>query len=156
MKPKEQEKNCSIKEWISVLAVVLGLWLSAWTWYITEQNKLLADEYKRKEERYIHLLDALRGFYTGSEDKQKNIEFLKQVDLCWLYCPDDVIRKAYGFIELMKPEVKASYNNNNELQRKQKEAVGELVLAIRKDLLEKTPVEKTTLKQEDFQMLNPS
>ena len=59
-------------------------------WYANERRKRAWEEYERKEQNYIALLRASRGFYIDTQDTAKKAEFLDQVNLCWLYCPDGV------------------------------------------------------------------
>lgn len=106
-------------------SVVVG----AAAWLANEWRRRSIDDFKRKEERYIQLLNALNGFYVGADDRlrEKAAElkqnFIDQVKLCWLYCPDDVIRKANAFLTSVE-----NSSSGKEL------LAGELFLAIRKDL----------------------
>lgn len=116
------------------------------TLFINERNKRNQQEYKRKEERYIELVNALRGFYVESIDQEKREEFLRQVNLSWLYCPDEVIQTAYNFLMMV--------HTDQEHQDAEKEkAVGEFILAVRMDLIGRKPVKSTSLKPEDFKHL---
>ena len=115
-------------------------------WYFNERSKRIQQEYERKEESYKELLRTLRGFYVAGHDTQLKSEFLHQVNLCWLYAPDEVIKKAYNFLSLVHTGVTAT-NDKKEL------AVGELVTEIRKDLISRNIVSKSKLKPEDFKHL---
>lgn len=115
-------------------------------WWINEQRKLAWEQYERKEQRYRELLRTLRGFYTEGQDRELKQAFLDQINECWLYCPDDVIRKAYTFLST----VRTGAGSTDELKAM---SCGELVLAVRKDLLSRTPVRKTELSAHDFQHL---
>jgi Pyruvate/2-oxoacid:ferredoxin oxidoreductase delta subunit len=116
------------------------------TLFLNERSKRVNEEYKRKEERYTELLNALRGFYVDSLDKDMRENFLRQVNLCWLYCPDEVIQKAYKFLSMVHTNQKYSDPNKEE-------SVGEFILAIRKDMFNRTPVRNTYLIAEDFKHL---
>lgn len=126
----------------AVIALVAGLI----TLFINERNKRSEQEYKRKEERYIELVNALRGFYIDSFDKEKRENFLRQVNLCWLYCPDEVIQTAYSFLMMV-------HTCQNQQDADKEKAVGEFMLAVRMDLIGRTPVKSTSLKPEDFKHL---
>jgi hypothetical protein len=69
-------------------------------WFVNEWRKRIADQYQRKEANYKELLRSLRGFYVGvPKADELKLEFLNQLNLSWLYCPDEVIRKGYAFLD---------------------------------------------------------
>jgi hypothetical protein len=111
-----------------------------------ERSKRIYEEYKRKEERYSELIRSLRGFYVDSFSKELRDQFLNQLNLCWMYCPDEVVHKAYKFLLMVHTDKKFS---DYEKER----AVGELIFAIRKDLINRKLLRKTELKPEDFKHL---
>lgn len=118
-------------------------------WFLNEKKKRIYEEYKRKEERYMVLLNSLEGFYVESCNVEKIGDFLRQLRLCWLYCPDDVIRKANSFL-------KTVISNHCTSDTEKEDAIGELVLAMRKDLLRKKPVKRTSLVPKDFKLFTPN
>ena len=63
-----------------------------------------------------------------------------------MYCPDEVIYKAYGFIDSVHTDKQSS---DEEKER----ALGELILAIRKDLIGNKVLSKTALTPGDFRVL---
>jgi hypothetical protein len=91
-------KQSTIDALISVGGVVLTLLGGIVTWALNERSKRIHEEYKWKEERYSGLIRSFRGFYVNLLSKELREGFLKQLNLCWMYCPDNVIRKAYGFL----------------------------------------------------------
>ena len=131
---------------IPVIGVILTLIGGFVTWYLNEQSKRSYEEYKRKEERYAALIRSLRGFYVDSFSKELRDEFLNQLNLCWMYCPDEVIHKAYKFLVMVHTGKKYS-------EGEKEKAVGEFILAIRRDLINRKPLSKTELKPEDFKHL---
>jgi len=128
---------------IPVIGAVIAFVSGLVTWYLNERSKRIYEEYKRKEEKYSGLIRSLRGFYVDSFNKELRTEFLNQLNLCWMYCPDEVIRKAYNFLLLVHTDQKHS-------DEEKEKAVGELMLAIRKDLISRKPLGKTNFKPEDF------
>ena len=66
-----------------------------------------------------------------SADPDKSLqdreEFLHQLDLCWLYCPPEVVRAGYDFLD----NVKVGARPDPEQLRK---SSGALIMSIRKDL----------------------
>ena len=114
------------------------------TWFFNEQSKRSDDIYKQKDTRYLELIASLKNFYVESptpepgdyelsakklKNKELTTEFLNQIHLCWLYCSDDVIRKAHAF--LLSAQVDKDHSHVHiETER----AAGELMLAIRRDM----------------------
>ena len=131
---------------IPIIGGVLALIGGFVTWYLNERSKRVYEEYKRKEEKYSELIRSLRGFYVDSSSKELTTEFLNQLNLCWMYCPDEVIHKAYNFLFMVHTDQKHSDEDREK-------AVGEFILAIRKDLISRKPLRKTNLKPEDFKHL---
>ena len=123
----------------SIVVVVLG-------WYLNEQSKKKWEAYKRKEDNYKELIRTLRGFYIDKPSKELKEEFLYQVNLCWLYSPDEVIKAAYGFLDT----VHAGVTSTDAVKEK---AVSSLVLAMREDILSGKTIDKTELTAGDFKHL---
>ncbi|NCS68081.1 hypothetical protein GW777_06900 [Candidatus Peregrinibacteria bacterium] len=131
---------------IPIIGAVIVFVSGLVTWYLNERSKRIYEEYKRKEDKYSALIRSLRGFYVDSFNKELQTEFLNQLNLCWMYCPDEVIHKAYNFLLMVHTAQKYS-------DEEKEKAVGELILTIRKDLISKKPLVKTNLKPEDFRYL---
>lgn len=131
-----------------------ALVILAISWLLNEWSKRRHENYIRKEQKYTALLKSLKGFYVHSQSRELREEFIDQINQCWLYCPDEVIQKAYAFLEKVHTDVKFS-----DLEKEK--SLGELVLAIRKDLYTQYPFKnffkdlfkKTKLKPEDFKHL---
>lgn len=131
-----------------VLTLVSAILVAAVTWLLNESSKRKHNDYIRKEERYAALLDNLKGFYVNSQNKQQTDEFIRELNRCWLYCPDIVIKKGYTFLEKVHTDTKYS-DKAKEL------AVGEFIIEIRKDLLPKRfgLFKRTRLDASDFKHL---
>jgi len=117
-------------------------------WGANEWRKSALSERERREERYRRILESSRGFQEGAPDSQKT-EFLQEVDLCWLYCGDDVIKAMYAFLDSV-----TTGSNSTATQRD--ETFKRLVLAMRNDLWSVWPVRTTKLTAADFRMFKPS
>lgn len=116
-------------------------------WYFNEWRKRLADQYQRKEAHYKDMLRALRGFYIGAENSQAlRADFVNQLNLCWLYCPDEVIQKGYAFLDTVHIEQVCS-------NKRMEEALGAFVATVRQDLLSRNLVRKTKLEGKNFKHL---
>jgi len=131
---------------MSVIGVIITFVSGFVIWYLNEQSKRIYEEYKRKEKRYSELIKSLKGFYISSFNKELREEFLNQLNLCWMYCPDEVIYKAYRFLSMVHTGKKYS-------DEEKEKAVGDFMLAIRKDLINREPLKQTELKPEDFKHL---
>lgn len=112
-------------------------------WLANEWRKREADNFARREENYKALLSALASFHVGGSSEGR-AEFLRQVQIGWLYCPDDVIKKAYAFLNA----VQGGFNGT---QDQRDDAARELVVAIRKDMM--PWYRRTDLRPKDFQLL---
>ena len=115
-------------------------------WLANEHQKRKVEQYQRKEAQYKELVSALNAFYTGAASTDGQGKFLSELNRCWLYCPDAVIKKAYGFLETVHPETSGS-------QEQKQHAMGDLVLALRKDLLSGKYAKSTKLQAGDFKHL---
>lgn len=113
-------------------------------WFTNEWRKRAADQYQRKEANYKELIRSLRGFYVGAANADElKLEFLNQLNMSWLYCPDEVIRKGYAFLETVHAQ-QAKSDEEKQL------AFGAFVAAIREDLLSRKLVHATSLSAKDF------
>ncbi|MBI4216530.1 MAG: hypothetical protein HY687_03990 [Chloroflexi bacterium] len=121
---------------------------------MNERSKRLDEEYKRKEQRYSELIASLQGFTVAlmkadsQTSKQMRANFLHQLNLCWMYCPDEVIRKAYHFLATVREGTTYKEDERGK-------AAGEFLLSIRSDLIGRKPLRKTELKPDDFELLAP-
>lgn len=139
-------EQATINILIPVVGVIFTLIGGFVTWYLNERSKRIFEEYRRKEERYSELIKSLRGFYVDSFSKELRNQFVNQLNLCWMYCPDEVIHNAYKFLFMVHTDKKCSDDDKEK-------AVGEFMLAIRKDLINRKPLRKTKLNPEDFKHL---
>lgn len=134
---------------LDFLKFFLPLAGAASAWFLNERSKRAAEEYERKEKKYAALTEGLQGFYESAESpeaKKHKARFLEELNKSWLYCPDDVIQKAYAFLATVHTDAAA------DAEQKQ-QAVGEFMLAIRKDLLSRKAVRKTKLTPRNFKHL---
>src|SRR5690625_7385319 len=113
---------------------VIPLMVTVIAWLVNEWRKRVADQYQRKEESYKKLIHSLRGFYEepdndqGSNNNSLVSDFLEEINITWLYCPDDVILKGYAFLETVQTK------HSHEDKDKEKD-MGEIILAIRQNQL---------------------
>ena len=86
---------------------------------------------KQKERRYRAFLESIRGFYASSQSTNEKERFLLELRLAWLYCPDDVIKAGYAFLDTV------SVGANCSDQEKER-ALARFELSLRKDIHRKT------------------
>ena len=82
---------------------------------------------KKQEERYVAFLESLVGFSSYTNDSNAKDEFINQLNLAWLYCPDHILHKCYEFTNAVHGDTQTS--NNYRLR-----IVSELVLCLRMEL----------------------
>ena len=117
-------------------------------WFTNEWRKRVADQYHRKEANYQELLRSLRGFYAEHTDARVlKLEFLNQLNIAWLYCPDHIIRKGYAFLETVS-------SSQAHTAGQQEKAMGEFVAVIRQDILSRKLVRRSSLSAADFKHLD--
>ena len=117
-------------------------------WFLNEWAKRDFAQRQKKEENYRKLLLHLRYFYRNIDNAGitgYDIDFIEEMSICWLYSSDDVIKKGNMFLETVK-------DNSNVSNKDKKEAMGNLVAAIRKDNLHwsLSKWKKTELTGNDF------
>ena len=123
--------------------------IAVMAWSLNESAKLEWAQYTRKEESYRRLLESSRGFYSSTRSAQMRQDFLNELNQCWLYAPDEVIKKGYSFIETV-------HKGSGKTEEEQKRAMAEFVVAIRKDMLSRTAIKDTMLQPKDFRHLKPT
>ena len=122
-------------EFLAIFIPALG---AIWIWHKNQSNQREWEQYKRREERYRQLITTSSGFHVHGADLDKMQAFLDQLDLCWLYAPDSVIRKAYDFLETVHT---GSQTTNEDRET----ALGILMVTIRKDMLSGSYPRQTAL-----------
>jgi hypothetical protein len=126
---------------ISLVAGVVGSYL---TYYFTNKSKRNDAIIKYKEEKYSKLLLKLQGFVGVTTNGKTKREFFEEQYQSWLYCSDEVVHAMNHMVNLViENHDKAP---NPEEGRK---AVGNIVLAMRKDLLGKTSLDYKAFRYTD-------
>ena len=118
---------------LSLVAGVVGSYL---TYYFTNKSKRNEAITKFKEQKYTHLLLKLQGFIGVTTNAKMKREFFEEQYQSWLYCSDEVVDALNHMVNLIK-ESHGKAPNPEEGKR----AVGNIVLAMRKDLLGKTKLD---------------
>ncbi len=116
---------------ITVACILVPLAVGIIAWWLNERSKLKWEKQIRKEDRYLGFLEAVHGFYVTSNDKERKEQFIRELRLAWLYCPDDVITAGNAFLDTVAIGVQFSDENKEH-------ALAEFVIALRRDLHGKT------------------
>jgi hypothetical protein len=84
---------------VPALTITAPLIVAWFTWLSTERSKLRWESYELERARYEALLNSVDGLFVGTRDRALAAEFVRQLRLCSLYCPDDVVRAANAFTD---------------------------------------------------------
>jgi hypothetical protein len=131
----------SILAFIPLLTAVAGAFLG---YFLTSRAKRDETIQRFKEEKYAKLLVKLQGFVGTTTSGQLKKEFFEEQYQAWLYASDDVVEALNKMVRLVIDSRGAT--PDREVGRR---AVGEIVLAMRRDLLKKTRLDYT-----DFQYVD--
>lgn len=123
-----------MKEWLIAFVPLLSAALGAFFAYIfTSRSKREESIVRFKEEKYAKLLIKLQGFVGATASAKLKREFFEEQYQAWLYASDEVVERLNAMVHLVinsrgsAPDPDAG-----------RKAVGEIVLAMRRDLLRKT------------------
>ena len=122
------------EEWFIALVPVASAAVGALLAYFFAMHAKREESILRvKEEKYARLLVKLQGFVGTTASSQLKREFFEELYQSWLYASDRVVVSLNQMVHL----VIESHGDmpNREAGRK---AVGEIVLAMRRDLLRET------------------
>jgi hypothetical protein len=124
-----------ISAFSSIIGGLIGSYL---TYYFNVKAKKNEAMLHFKEEKYSQLIVLLQGFVgqTVSSDLKK--AFFKEQYKSWLYCSDEVVITINKMISLIKRA-----NGNSPNPHEGQKVIGDIVLAMRKDLRGKTNLNNT-------------
>ena len=90
-----------MEDWLKIVIPLAGIIVplsgGIFAWWLSEHSKLKWEKQIRKEDRYLGFLEAMHGFYVTSNDKEEKEQFIQELRLAWLYCPDEVITAGNRF-----------------------------------------------------------
>lgn len=124
-----------------LIPIIIAIVSSYMTYFFTVKQKKTETILKFKEEQYTHLIVFLQGFMEGTTSGELKKKFLEESYKSWLYCSDDVAKAIDNFIEFVvssSPNIPDAETGRN--------AVGKIVLEMRKDLLGKTKLTQNNFK----------
>jgi hypothetical protein len=135
----------------ALIAGGFALGVAVLGWLLGESGRRRESEYKSRAQRYERLLVLLRGFHETTFSPAQIQEFTDEMNLCWLYCPDEVIAAAYRFVASV--ETGAGTTSG---QRQM--AAGEFIAAMRRDIFRRALLPawgRTKLEGTDWRSLGP-
>lgn len=122
-----------LKTLLPVFTLIIG---SALTYNYGVRSKKSEAALKYKEEQYSKLLVKLQGFVGLTANAKTKKEFFEEQYKSWLYCSDEVIEAINEMVNLIKE------NRGKEPDPvKGRQVVGNIVVAMRKDLYGKTKLD---------------
>ena len=117
-------------DWFDVLKISVPVAVAVTGLLGNEYFKRKWEKYKRKEERYVAMLESLKGFGVKADartaEKDKN-EFIQKLNTAHLYCPDHVINAAYEFLSSV-------HVGANKTEDEKQQVLKKFVLEISRDL----------------------
>jgi hypothetical protein len=134
-----------MKEWLIALVPLLSAAIGAFLAYLFSSAQKRDESIIRfKEEKYAKLLVRLQGFVGATTSGQLKKEFFEEQYQSWLYASDEVVESLNAMVRLVIENRGAM--PDPEAGRK---AVGNIVLAMRRDLLQKTDLDYTAFRYID-------
>lgn len=134
-----------MKEWLIALIPLVSAAVGALLTYLyTSRSKREETIVRFKEEKYAKLLVKLQGFVGSTTSPKLKREFFEEQYQSWLYASDEVIKAINDMVQIVI-DGKGSQPDPEVGNR----AVGEIVLAMRRDLLHKTDLDYTAFRYTD-------
>lgn len=99
---------------------------------------------KFKQEKYAKLLVKLQGFVGTTTSAQLKREFFEEQYQAWLYSSDEVVEALNKMVQLI---IDSRGKQPDPLAGRK--AVGEIVVAMRRDLLKKTNLDYSAFRYTD-------
>jgi len=146
---EEIGENILMNSIVEIAKYILPVLSAALIWLLNERSKRKSEQYQRREIRYSALINSIDGFYVESTNRNKKQDFLNELNQCWLYCPDIVIKKAYHFLDTVRV-------GNQFSEEEREKALGDLMTEIRIDLARNKSFIKTKLNSKDFRIIATS
>lgn len=115
---------------LPIITLILGAVL---TYLFTMKAKRDEAAFRHKEEQYSKLLVKLQGFVGTTANAQTKRDFFEEQYKGWLYCSDEVVEAINHMVRLV-----IDSKGDAPSPEEGRKAVGNIVVAMRKDLRGKT------------------
>jgi len=119
-----------VTSFLALTSAFIGGFVS---YYFTSKSKKLEAIIRFREEKYSNLLILLQGFVGNTVSYDTKKKFFEEQYKSWVYCSDEVVLAINNLVQLVI-DLKGKDPNPEEGRK----AIGDIVLAMRKDLLGKT------------------
>ena len=134
-----------MKEWLIAFVPVLSATLGAFLAYLFSSRAKRDESIIRfKEEKYAKLLIKLQGFVGSTVSAQLKREFFEEQYQSWLYASDEVVEAINRLVAIV-----IESRGNNPDPAEGRKAVGQIVAAMRRDLLKKTSLDYSAFRYTD-------
>lgn len=134
-----------MKEWLIALVPLVSAALGAFLGFLfTSRSKRDEAMLRFKEEKYTKLLIKLQGFVGSTTSAQTKREFFEEQYQSWLYASDAVVKSINELVHLV-----AEHRGADPSPEQGRKVIGEIVLAMRRDLLQKTNLDYTAFRYTD-------
>jgi len=117
----------------SILALVSAIVGGFVSYYFASKSKKFEAVLKFREEKYSNLLILLQGFAGESANYETKKRFFDEQYKSWIYSSDEVVIAINNLVKLVIDS--KGQEPDHDAGRK---AIGDIVIAMRKDLLGKT------------------
>lgn len=128
-----------------LLPIIAAILSSYMTYYFSILLKRKEAITKFKEEKYINLILSLQGFIGKTASDELKKKFFEEQYKSWLYSSDDVVIAINNLIKM----IIESAGKKPDPDRG-REAIGKIILAMRKDLLGKTKLDHASFGYTDI------
>ncbi|MEO7976503.1 hypothetical protein [Flavobacterium sp.] len=119
------------------------------TFYFASKSKKEEAIIKFREEKYSNLLILLKGFVGETANSETKLKFFDEQYKSWIYSSDEVIVAINNLVQLIIDQDGKVPN-----VEKGREAIGNIVLAMRKDLLKNTSLTDKDFRYTDVRIRN--
>jgi len=128
----------------AILSILTAIASSYLTYFFASRSKREESILKYKEEKYANLLVLLQGFVGSTATSETKRKFFEEQYRSWIYSSDEVVKAINEMVKLVIDS--KGKEPDPELGRK---VVGNIVLAMRKDLNGKTNLNYTDFRYTD-------
>lgn len=116
-----------------IFPIITAILSSYLTYYFAIKSKRAEAITKFKEEKYSNLIIALQGFIGTTVSSETKKKFFEEQYKSWLYSSDEVVKSVNELIRLLMEE-----RGKDPDPAKGRKIIGNIILAMRKDLMGKT------------------
>ena len=131
-------------EWNLAIPILTAIISSYLAYFFASRTKREESMLKYKEEKYANLLVLLQGFVGSTATSETKRKFFEEQYKSWIYSSDDVVKAINEMVNLVINT--KGKNPDPETGRK---VIGNIVLAMRKDLNNKTTLNFSDFKYTD-------